>query len=138
MTAADLLQIDRLEEEGPFWHEVSPSDKKFGFANGHSHRCELQVAQEFSHGLLAGESITLQILDQPGNSTAPLLSIADVADLGGLLDLTQKVNHLNPGQSPLQSPKDKNRSDDHSGNQVCRGEMEAEDGCRGNFICFRE
>ena len=30
-----------------------------------------------SYGLLAGEQITLEILDQPGNSAAPLLPIAE-------------------------------------------------------------
>ena len=104
MRAADLLQSDRSDEEGCYWSEVTPSDKRFGFANGHSHRCDFQVTQEFSHGLLAGEVITLQILDQPGNSTAPLLSISDVANLGGILDLKESTISIR-GRAPYRAPK---------------------------------
>ena len=100
----ELLQIDRLNEEGDYWHEVAPSHKQFGFANGQNHKCHLQVSQEFAYGLLAGESITLQILDQPGNSTAPLLSIADLATLGAVLDLANSTISIR-GRKPVKVAK---------------------------------
>ena len=91
--------------------------RRFGFANGQSHKCQYQVAQEFAHGLLAGESITLQILDQPGNSTAPLLSIADLAQLGAVMDLANSTISIR-GRPPQKVPQVKDRSDNHSGNEV--------------------
>ena len=51
LAAAELIRMDRLEEDGSVWEEVTPSDKTFGFANGQSHKCRLQVTQEFSFGL---------------------------------------------------------------------------------------
>ena len=104
LQAADLLQVDRLEEETYFYHEVIPPDKSFGFANGLSHRCVYQVAQGFSCGLLAGETSTLQMLDQPGNSTAPLLSIANLAALGAVLDLATPSISMR-GRAPVKVPR---------------------------------
>ena len=37
LAAAEIIRQDRLDEEGPVWEEVTPSDKKFGFANGENH-----------------------------------------------------------------------------------------------------
>ena len=106
LATADLIQLDRTEEEGPIWQECLPSNKTFGFANGQSHKCNFQVIQEFAYGLLAGESITLQILDQPGNSTAPLLSIADLAQLGAVMDLANSTISIR-GREPQKVPKSK-------------------------------
>ena len=61
LQAAEILQQQRCEEEVDYYHEVSPTDKKFGFANGLSHRCAFQVSQELSFGILAGETVTFQI-----------------------------------------------------------------------------
>ena len=104
LRAAELLQIERREEEPDFWHEVTPTDKKFGFANGLSHRCVFQVEQEFPYGLLAGETVTFQILDQPGNSTAPLLSISDLSSLGAVLDLSNSSISIR-GRPPVRVPQ---------------------------------
>jgi hypothetical protein len=106
LRAADFLQLDRIAEEGAFWSETVPSNKKFGFANGLSHQCAYQVTQEFAHGILAGESLTLQILDQPGNSTAPLLSINDLAELGAVLDLANHTISIR-GRPPVKLPRSK-------------------------------
>ena len=80
-------------------------------------KCNYQVTQEFVHGLLAGESVTLQILDQPGNSTAPLLSIADIAQLGAVMDLANSTISI-MGSSTPEGPQDKDRFDNHSGDNV--------------------
>ena len=64
------------------------------------------MTQEFSFGLLAGEQISLQILDQPGNSTAPLLSIADLANLGAVMDLAEGTISIR-GRAPHKLPKTK-------------------------------
>jgi len=106
LRAADLLQLDQLEEEGNFWNEVLPSDKKSGFAKGLNHKCEFQVTQEFAYGLLAGECISLQILDQPGNSTAPLISINDLASMGAILDLANSTISIR-GRPPTRLPRSK-------------------------------
>ena len=55
LSAAELIQLDRMSEEGSVWNEIMPSDKTFGFANGQKHKCSLQNTQQFSRGLLAGE-----------------------------------------------------------------------------------
>ena len=64
----------------------------------------LQVSQEFSFGLLAGEIVTFQILDQPGNSTAPLLSISDLSSLGAVLDLQHATISIR-GNPPVRVPQ---------------------------------
>ena len=104
LRAAELTQMDRIAEEGSAWNEILPADKTFGFANGQTHRCNFQVTQQFSHGLLAGEQVTLQILDQPGNSTAPLLSISDLASFGTIMDLAKGTISIR-GRPPQKCPK---------------------------------
>ena len=106
MSPVASLQLERLEEEGSFWHAVTTTDKTFGFANGYSNRCEFQVALEFVHGLLSGGSISLHILDPPGNSTAPLPSIADLANMGVVLDLGNSTISIR-GRPPQKVPKSK-------------------------------
>ena len=47
--------------------------------------------------------MTFQILDQPGNSTAPLLSISDLASLGAILDLQRSTISIR-GKPPVRVP----------------------------------
>ena len=64
------------------------------------------MTHEFSHGLLAGECIALQILDQPGNSTAPLISINDLANMGAILDLAKSTISMR-GRPAVRFPQSK-------------------------------
>ena len=50
-----------------------------------------QVSLQLAYGLLAEERIALQTLDHSGNSTAPLLSIADITQLGAVLDIANST-----------------------------------------------
>ena len=95
-----MIQLGRLEEETDAYHEVTPSDKSSGFANGLSHRCVYQVAQELSYGLFAGGAITLHSMAHPGNSIAPVMSIADVSALGAVLDLATSSISIR-GRAPM-------------------------------------
>ena len=104
MHSLDLLCQDRRETENDFYHEVKPSKKRFGFANGHTHQCTLQVSQEIGYGLLAGEVLIMEILDQPGNATAPLLSIADIAEMGGVLDPKRSTISIRD-KAPVKVPR---------------------------------
>ena len=53
---------------------------------------------------MAGEQITFQILDQPGNSTAPLLSITDLASLGAVMNLADGTMSIR-GRAPRKMPR---------------------------------
>ena len=48
--------------------------------------------------------MTFQILDQPGNSTAPLLYIGDLASLGAVLDLANSSISIR-GRPPVRVPQ---------------------------------
>ena len=64
------------------------------------------MTQEFAYGLLAGECISLHLLDQPGISTAPLISINDLASMGAILDLANSTISIR-GRPPTRLPRSK-------------------------------
>ena len=123
LQAAGVLQLDSLVEESDFWHEVTPTDKKFGFANGLSHQCVFRWIKSSLSDFLAGGSITFQSLDQPGtlNSTPAVNCLALSSWCSSCFS---ELFHATPSKSTSTSTTIEHGADHSSSYKLCSGTME--------------
>ena len=73
--AAEGIQMQRLNHQEPGLPNLTESDRRFRFADGHIDEAQKMVEQPITSGLLAGKSIKTHLIDRAGNETSPLFSI---------------------------------------------------------------
>ena len=78
--------MQRLNQSEPGLPTVSTSDRRFKFADGRVDEAQKAIEQPITAGLLAGESVTMHLIDKAGNDTCPLLSINELRRLRMVID----------------------------------------------------
>ena len=84
--AAEEIQTQPLNQSEPGLPTVSTSDRQFKFADGRVDEAQKAIQQPITSGLLAGESVTMHLIDEAGNDTCPLLSITELRRLRMVID----------------------------------------------------
>lgn len=86
ISAADQLQEDRNASRNTSVAVSVLPGKKLHVASGETYECSFQVTQQITYGFLVGAQLTICILGQFGNYTAPLFSTNDFVEFGVFLD----------------------------------------------------
>ena len=84
--AAEAIQQQRINQSEPGEPTVAESDRRFKFADGRIDEAGKVVEQPVTSGLLAGETLSMHLIDKEGNDTCPLLSINDLRRLRMVVD----------------------------------------------------
>ena len=84
--AAEEIQMQRLNQGEPGQPTIHDSDRRFRLADGHYNDADKMVKQPITAGLLSGKTVSMHLIDRPGNDTSPLFSIDEMRRLRMVVD----------------------------------------------------